>query len=122
MSDGSEPAKKPIGEEGEDFVEWACHAPFGKDFLFRGQKYMDTKGEIELCDLLLLLDDTAVLMEVKTADREKWPDRTNEEWADWANTQIAWASTGSSRRSVTAGWVRCTRPGRRTRRGRWRSS
>lgn len=89
MSEGSEPAKKPIGEEGEDFVEWACHAPFGKDFLFRGQKYRDgSNNEIELCDLLLLLDDTAVLMEVKTADREKRPNRTDEEWSDWANARL----------------------------------
>lgn len=89
MSEGSEPAKKPIGEEGEDFVEWVCHAPFGKDFLFRGQKYRDgSNNEIELCDLLLLLDDTAVLMEVKTADREKRPNRTDEEWSDWANARL----------------------------------
>lgn len=79
---------KPVGDVGEDFVEWACHAPFGKDFLFRGQKYRDTKGDIELSDLLLLLDDTAILMEVKTADRVKRPDRTVDDWVKWANARI----------------------------------
>lgn len=89
MSDTIGPSKPPVGTLGEDFVEWACHAPFGKDFLFRGQTYRDASNhEIELCDLLLLLDDTAVLMEVKTADREKRPNRTDEEWSDWANARL----------------------------------
>lgn len=88
MSDPTSTPEKGAGELGEDFVEWACNSPFGKDFLFRGQKYREGPNEIELCDLLLLFDDTAVLMEVKTADREKRPNRTDEEWADWANARL----------------------------------
>ncbi|MCL4199585.1 MAG: hypothetical protein KJZ69_18980 [Phycisphaerales bacterium] len=87
----ADPAKKPVknvGEVGEDFVEWLCQAPLGRDFLFRGQKYPGPNGEIELCDLLVLLDDTAILIEVKTADREKRPDRTEEEWAEFANRRM----------------------------------
>lgn len=89
MSDTNGPSKPPVGTLGEDFVEWACHAPFGKDFLFRGQKYRGAgNNEIEICDLLLLLDDTAVLIEVKTADREKRPNRTDEDWSGWANARL----------------------------------
>lgn len=87
----ADPAKKPVksvGEVGEDFVEWLCQAPLGRDFLFRGQKYPGSNGEIELCDLLVLLDDTAILIEVKTADREKRPDRTDAEWAKYANSRM----------------------------------
>lgn|GEM_PF-2584045 len=88
MADPAQNPAKNIGEIGEDFVEWLCQAPLGRDFLFRGQKYPGPNGEIELCDLLVLLDDTAILIEVKTADREKRPDRTKAEWAKYANTRL----------------------------------
>lgn len=76
---------KSIGDIGEDYIEQLCQLPIGRDFLFRGPKYLTDKGEVELCDLLILLGDTAILIEIKTADREKRPDRTEEEWANFAN-------------------------------------
>jgi len=100
----ADPAKKPVknvGEVGEDFVEWLCQAPLGRDFLFRGQKYPGPNGEIELCDLLVLLDDTAILIEVKTADREKRSDRTDEEWTEFANRRMTRA-LGQIERGVNA--------------------
>lgn len=107
MTAPSEP-KKPIGELGEDFVEWACQSPLGRDFLFRGQKYRDGANEIELCDLLVLLDDTVILMEVKTADREKRPNRTEQEWADWANARLKKALSQLERgvKAIRGGLVR----------------
>lgn len=81
-------AGNEIGAIGEDFVEWLCQRPFGKDFLYRGQQYMTDKGQVELCDLLLLLEDTAILFEVKTALREKKADWSDEQWADWANARL----------------------------------
>jgi len=77
-----------IGAIGEDFVEWLCQRPFGKDFLFRGQHYKTDKGQVELCDLLLLLGDTAILFEVKTALRDKKKDWSDDQWANWANARL----------------------------------
>lgn len=77
-----------IGGVGEDFVEHICSLPFGKDFLFRSPHYRTKDGDIELCDLLLLFDDTAVLMEVKTADPATKADWNDEQWANWANARI----------------------------------
>ena len=88
MPDSPTPPEKPIGEIGEDFVEWLCQSAFGKDFLFRGQMYRSDDGDIELCDLLLLLDDTAILFEVKTALRDKKKGWTDEQWEDWANKRL----------------------------------
>lgn len=70
--------------------------------------YRDGKDEIELCDLLLLLDDTAVLMEVKTADRAKRPNRTEQEWSDWANVRLKKALEQIERgaKALTAGLVK----------------
>lgn len=81
-------SEKPIGDIGEEFVEYLCCRPLGKDFLFRGQMYRTKDSDVELCDLLLLLDDTAVLMEVKTALRDKKQGWTEKQWADWANRRI----------------------------------
>lgn len=78
----------PIGDLGEDFVEWLCSLPFGRDFIFRGPMYRTEHGDVELCDLLVLLDDTAVLMEVKTALRDKKKGWTDEQWSNWANTRL----------------------------------
>ncbi len=77
--------KRSIGDIGEDYIEQLCQLPIGRDFLFRGPRYMTDKGEVELCDLLILLGDTAILIEIKTADREKRPDRTEDDWANFAN-------------------------------------
>jgi hypothetical protein len=88
MTKSSNSHKRPIGDIGEDFVEQICEMPFGKDFLFRGQQYRTTHGDVELCDLLLLFDDTAVLMEVKTARRDKKKGWTDEQWSDWANKRL----------------------------------
>lgn len=77
-----------IGDHGEDFVEAVCQTPLGRDFLFRGQKYQSGQGEIELCDLFTLFGDTAVLIEVKTADRIKRPNRTEDEWVKYANARL----------------------------------
>lgn len=88
MQDPAHPPEKPIGVIGEDFVEFLCSLSFGKDFLFRGQMYRTKDGDVELCDLLLLLHDTAILMEVKTALRDKKLGWTDEQWADWANKRI----------------------------------
>lgn len=77
--------EKKVGDIGEDYIEQLCQLPIGRDFLFRGPKYMTDKGEVELCDLFNVLGDTAILIEIKTADREKRPDRTEEEWAEFAN-------------------------------------
>jgi hypothetical protein len=88
MPEPTPPSEKPIGDVGEDFVEQLCTLPLGKDFLFRGQMYRTKDGDVELCDLLLLLDDTAVLMEVKTALRDKKEGWTDEQWSEWANKRM----------------------------------
>lgn len=88
MSEVPSPSGKRIGDAGEDFVEWLCQSPFGKDFLFRSPKYRGDEGDIELCDLLLLLDDTAILFEVKTAMLDKKQGWTDEQWAEWANKRL----------------------------------
>lgn len=77
------------GDLGEDFVESVFREPLGRDFLFRGPRYATEKGEVELCDLLVLMEDTAILVEVKTADRHKRPNRTEEAWSDFANKRLA---------------------------------
>jgi len=79
------------GNLGEDFVESVFAGPIGRDFLFRSPIYRTEKGDVELCDLLILLEDTAILAEVKTADRDKRPNRTEEEWAEYANRRMAQA-------------------------------
>jgi hypothetical protein len=97
-----------VGTQGEDFVEWICQTPFGRDFLFRGQQYRDGKNEIELCDLLLLLGDTAVLFEVKTAVRDLKSDWTEDQWAKWGNTKLEKAISQMDRgvKAIRSGLVK----------------
>lgn len=95
METVSEPSRQPepdVGDLGEDFVEWVCEKPLGKDFLFRGQMYRDGRQSIELSDLFVLVGDTAILIEVKTADRIKRPNRTEDRWVKYAKNRLKQAS------------------------------
>lgn len=81
-------SKINIGDIGEDFVEHILKLPIGEDFMFRGQEYLTDKGHRELCDLLIYLGDTAILIEIKTADRTKVPGRTDADWVEYANDRL----------------------------------
>lgn len=102
--DGAQMAKridKSIGGVGEDFVRASVEVPFGEDFVFPNPPYRTPKGDIELCDVLILFDDIAVLVEVKTADRQKRPNRSEVQWAAWGNTRLA-GSIGQIERGIEA--------------------
>lgn len=73
---------------GERFIEQLWELPFGRDFLFANPKYKKDGNEYELCDLLLLLDGTAVLVEIKTANRATKHGWDDSDWADWANNKL----------------------------------
>lgn len=88
MPEPTPTSKKSVGDIGEDIVERLCNLPFGRDFLFRGQMYKTKDGDVELCDLLLLFDEVAVLMEVKTAQRNKKENWTEQQWSEWANKRL----------------------------------
>ncbi|HRJ45115.1 MAG TPA: hypothetical protein PL105_24665, partial [Caldilineaceae bacterium] len=88
MPEPDQSAEQRIGNVGEDYVESLCAMPFGKDFLFRGATYRTKNGDVELGDLLMLLDDTVVIMEVKTALRDKKKDWTDDQWSKWANRRL----------------------------------
>lgn len=77
------------GDAGEHFVTQSCTDPFGSDFVFRSPRYLVNGQEIELCDVLVLLNDAAVIVEVKTNDYTKRPSRTREEWHQLAQKRTA---------------------------------
>lgn len=84
---GQEPRRYDIGTAGERFIEALWKLPFGKDFLFANPKYKKGKNEREVCDLLLLLDGYAVVVQIKTAERASKSDWDQQRWADWGNAK-----------------------------------
>lgn len=83
------PSGHEVGTAGEAFIEQLWQRPFGRDFLFANPKYKKDGNEYELCDLLLLLDGTAVLVQIKTANPVTKRGWSEQQWADWGNGKIA---------------------------------
>lgn len=74
-----------FGTLGEDEVERLCKLAFIRDFVFRSPKYMRGNAEKELCDVLILVGDAAILVEVKTPDltiATKWPRARAHSWCN----------------------------------------
>lgn len=92
-SESSQPHQPSnYGDIGESFIEKVCCVAFIEDFVFRSPKYRRGAQEKELCDILILFDDSCVLIEVKTADPIAHRGWTMEEEVRWANAQIRTAS------------------------------
>lgn len=87
MAGGDENAKA-IGELGEDFVAWLCEQPFARDFVFVRPTYARGKLQRELCDVFILFEDTAIIVQVKTPDPKAHAGWTDEREADWANKRV----------------------------------
>ncbi len=84
---GTGPSGHEVGTAGERFIEELWRLPFGRDFLFANPKYKKGKNEREVCDLLLLLDEYAVVVQIKTADPTSKSGWDEQKWADWGNAK-----------------------------------
>jgi hypothetical protein len=95
---GEEPSGHEVGTAGEAFIERLWQLPFGRDFLFANPKYKKGRNEREVCDLLLLLDGYAVVVQIKTAERASKSGWDEQRWADWGN-----AKTGEALKQLKGG-------------------
>ncbi|MEX2217451.1 MAG: hypothetical protein WD749_01720 [Phycisphaerales bacterium] len=77
-----------FGTLGEDAIEQVCALSFAKDFVFRSPKYFRGKAQKELCDVLVLVEDAAILVEVKTPDMAIARDWSHERAARWTRNKL----------------------------------
>jgi hypothetical protein len=54
------------GHETEDTVEHLCFRLFGADFVLRSPRLIEQSGTKELTDILLIVDDTAIVVQSKS--------------------------------------------------------
>lgn len=85
---GDERRAATIGELGEEFVAWLCRQPFAPDYLFLRPKYTRGNLQRELCDVFILFESTAIIVQVKTPDPRAHVGWTDEQEAKWANKRV----------------------------------
>ncbi len=58
--------KDQHGHVTENTVELLCHKLFGRDYVLRSPKLIEPSGSKELTDVLIIIDDTAVVIQSKS--------------------------------------------------------
>lgn len=96
------------GDLGESIVEELCGLAMCRDFIFRSPKYMRGSAEKELCDILILVDNVAIIIEVKTPEIKTFAKRTDEDAAAWATkkTKEAFKQVHGAFRAIKKGVVK----------------
>lgn len=87
--DGGTNERPDIGALGESFIERICSLAFFDEYVFRGPKFSRGRQEKELCDVLVLFDDIAIVIEVKTLDRRGKAAWTRDEIESWTREKLA---------------------------------
>lgn len=102
------PIKSDIGKHGEAYIGQICSRTAIADFVFMNPKYMRGTKEKELCDALIIFENTIIFVEIKTADpfihasfdqsrRFQWKTKKVNE----ASKQIAGARSAVSKGLIT---------------------
>ena len=81
-----------IGKTGERFVAELCESAAFADYVFANPKYLRGSLEKELCDVLVLFENTVFLIQIKTASRSAHYQFHPEKRQKWKKKKIAAAT------------------------------
>ncbi len=78
----------PAGKRGEQLIARLCEEAFAADFVYANPHYQDGRFIREVCDALILFESTAVVVQIKSADRTKHASYDAEKQQRWIEKQL----------------------------------